>query len=832
MSELAQFQLLRDLRYAARKLLKTPGFTILTILTFAIGIGANCGIFTLTYIAILKSLPVPNPTQLVRYAFRNGPMDFGVSGPAYDALRKRETVNVDLLAWSSVELAIEDNGAVTRVNGGLLSGNGFRVLELNPFMGKPFNEADDVQGGGADGYQALISHSYWKRRFNQSQAILGQTLTINSRRVTVSGVLPENFEGLTAGQRTDIILPLAFEEAINAPRSTRRDAGTFWLTVIGRLKPGQSLQSAEANLKTTEASVRQEADPTHQYLTGFFASFHFGVESGRGGMSLFKVRYGPVLVLLEILVGFLLILCCANIGLLMIARVGGRFREFALCGALGASRSRLLQSVLSEVLLLAACGLLGGIALGWISARGLVSMLAGVGEPLPLNTRPNMAVFGFGALITLLAAVGAGLVPALRACRVDLMRGLKETQQPSSSGRFGQWIIPVQVGLSITLLSAASLLGVTLFRLLVQKSGFQEQGIVLANVDLKANKLSQKEVIRSAQLMVDSIENEPGIEAATVLSSAPLSDAWAAGHYFSKGENGVIHSDMQTWPEFVLPDYFRVIGTRIIAGREFTAADQESGSVCVLSASAAKYFFPRQESLGQFIYAGGANSSLDGKAPVSQEDTCRVIGVAEDTRFRSLRESPPRMLYKLIRPDSLRDGFIIAVRSHSDGLASKSIVSAVKRVAPMAVLPSIFTFKELVNTHLRGERILIALSLSFAGIALLLTGLGLYGLLTRSMVLRVKEIGIRLALGATPRNAGAWMVWQGLKLVLVGIVLAIPLTIVVTGPIRSLLYGIRAADPVIFICAVAFLLVVALTACYFPMRRVMALNPMTALRSE
>ena len=830
MSKMAQ--LLLDLRYSARKLFKTPEFTIITILTFAIGIGANCAVFTLTYVAILKSLPVPNPAQLVRYAFRNGPMDFGISGPAYDALRKRETVNVDLLAWSAVELAVEDNGTLTRVNGGLLSGNGFRVLELNPPLGKPLDDPDDVKGGGADGYQALISYNYWKRRFNQDQRILGQTLTINGRRVTVSGVLPEDFEGLTAGQRTDIILPLAFEEAINSPRSTRQDPGTFWLTVIGRLKPGQSLRSAEANLRTIEAAVRQEADPTHQYLTGFFASFHFGVESGRGGMSLFKIRYGPVLILLELLVGLLLILCCANIGLLMIARVGGRFREFALCGALGAPRARLLQSVLGEVLLLAICGLAGGIALGWISARALVAMLAGVGEPLPLNTRPNMAVFAFAALITLLAAVGAGLVPALRACRVDLMRGLKETQQLSTSNRFGQWMIPVQVGLSITLLTSASLLGFTLFRLLVQKSGFQEQGIVLANVDVKANKLTQKEVVRSAQLMVESIQSEPGIEAATALSSAPLSDVWAAGHYFSKGEQGIIHSDMQTWPEFVLPDYFRVTGTRIIQGREFTAADQEGDPVCVLSASAAAYFFPNQDPIGQFVYAGGANSSLDGKTAVSQEDTCRVIGKAENTRFRSLREPPPRMLYKLIRPDSLRNGFLIAVRSRSNSLASKAIANAVRRVTPTAVSPSIFTFKELVNTHLRGERIVIALSLSFAGIALLLTALGLYGLLTRSLVLRVKEIGVRLALGATPRTTGAWMVWQGLKLVLLGIILAIPLTIVVTGPIRTLLYGIHATNPLIFLCAVVFLLIVALGACYVPMRRAMALDPMTALRNE
>src|SRR5204862_420893 len=252
--------LLQDLRYGLRMLAKNPGFTAVAVLTLALSIGANTAIFSLTYAVILKSLPVPNPGELLRYTFREeGAPDLSLSGPAYDALRRHETVDRDILAWSGADLAVQENGAVTRVSGALMTGNGFRVLELRPYLGRMFGDSDDVPGGGPAGYQALVGYDYWKEHFHQDLGVLGRSLNINGRSVTIIGVLPAGFEGLIAGagQRADMILPLAFEEVTNAPHSQRHAAGSMWLTVMGRLKPGESLKTAQANLQATDAVVRE-----------------------------------------------------------------------------------------------------------------------------------------------------------------------------------------------------------------------------------------------------------------------------------------------------------------------------------------------------------------------------------------------------------------------------------------------------------------------------------------------------------------------------------------------------------------------------------------------
>lgn len=248
--------LIQDLRYGLRTLRKNPGFTAVAVLTLALGIGANTAIFSLTYAVILKSLPVPNPDELVRYSFSElGLSDLSISSPAYDALRKHETVNQDILAWSGLDLAVGENGSVTDVRGAVITGNGFRVLEVAPYIGRTFGEQDDAPGGGPNGYQALLGFSYWKQHFDGKKTALGQALSINGRSVRVIGVLPPGFDGLIVGERADIILPLSFE--INAP--TPDDAGNNWQTVIGRLKPGESLQSARSNLQATAEIVREEA---------------------------------------------------------------------------------------------------------------------------------------------------------------------------------------------------------------------------------------------------------------------------------------------------------------------------------------------------------------------------------------------------------------------------------------------------------------------------------------------------------------------------------------------------------------------------------------------
>jgi predicted permease len=824
--------LLQDLKYGLRMLARNPGFMAVAVLTLALGIGANTAIFSLTYAVILKSLPVPNPGELVRYTFREeGAPDLSLSGPAYDALRKHETVNRDLLAWSGADLAVRENRTVRRVAGALMTGNGFRVLELRPYLGGVFGDSDDVSSGGPHGYQALLGYEYWNQHFQRDQAIVGRSLDINGRPVTIIGVLPAAFEGLIAGQRADVVLPLAFEEVTNAPNPQRHAAGNFWLTVVGRLKPGESLRTAQANLNATVGAVREEADPSHQFLRGFFAAFQIGVESGRSGRSFLKVVYSRPLLVLETLVGLLLLLCCANTALLVLARASGRFREFAVRSALGAARVRLVQQVLTEVGLLAVCGLAAGIWLGWTAAQSLVAMLSPLGEPPSLDVTPCVAILAFAAATTFLSALVTGLWPALRLSSVDPARDLKQAEALSSSKQLGVWIVPAQVAVSVALLVSASLLGATFLHLWLEDSGFRTSGVVMADVDLSAAKLTAKEAGRDVQQIVEGLENTPGVRAATVLSAPPIHNGWAAGHFFSLGKHGEVHTDMQTWPELVSPGYFPAMGTQILEGRGLSRADQNGSNVCVLGASAAAYFFPNEDALGRFVYSGGPNSSQDGK-DLDPRNACRVVGVAEDARYLSLREAPPRMLYRLAAGDDWGTQLSLAVRSSSTGVGAAALSNGVRRVVPAAVAPTVFTFNDLVEAHLRQERMLTMLSLCFAGIALLLTALGLYGVLARSVTLRTKEIGLRLALGARPGDALGLVIRQALRLVLSGIGIGLLVALGVRRLLRTLLFGVRPDSPLTLAAAAALLVVVALLASYIPARRATKVDPMETLRYE
>jgi predicted permease len=824
---------LQDFRYGIRMLAKNPGFGLVAIITLALGIGANSAIFTLTYAVILKSLPVPNPGELVRYSFReSGVQDLSISGPAYEALRKHETVNRDLLAWSGADLAVQQNGAVTRANGGLMTGNGFRVLELRPYLGRFFGHSDDVTGGGVNGYQAVLGYDYWKQHFQQNRDMVGRSLTINGRPVTVIGVLPPGFDGLISGQRADIVLPLAFEEVIHAPKPMLRDAGDNWLTVIGRLKPGESLKSAAANLRATDAVVREEADPSHLFLRGFFAPFQFGVESGRSGRSFLKVDYSRPLLVLEILVALLLLLCCANTALLMLARVSGRVREFAVRSALGAPRERLFQQVLVEVGLLAACGLVAGVWLGWVAARALVSNLASIGELPALDVTPRVQILAFAAAATAIAALAAGLWPAVRASAADPILDLKRGEALPSSKRLGSWIVPAQVAVSVTLLASASLLGSTFFHLLLIDSGFQGDGVVMADVDLSAAKPTPKQAAQDARRIVEALENTPGVQQATLLSAAPIHNGWAAAHYFTLGKRGAVHSDMQTWPESVSPGYFATMGTRILEGRGFARADENGSRLCVLSASGAAYFFPSEDAVGRFVYSGGSDPRKDG-TDLDPRNACRVIGVAEDARFLSLREAPPRMLYSLLASDDdWGTQFSLAVRGPSAGVSAAALRNALHAIVPAAVPPTIYSFSDLIRAHLQQERMLMFLSVCFAAIGLLLTALGLYGLLARRVTLRTREIGLRLALGARPREALTLVVSEGSRLVLAGAVIGAVAALIVSRMLRSLLFGIQAANPITLLAVLGVLFLVAIAAACIPARRAARVDPMEALRYE
>lgn len=818
---------LSDLRYARRTLRKTPLWTGAVILSLALGVGANTAIFSLTYAVLLKSLPVQDPAALIRYTFRNGGLEIGLSGPLYDVLQRYQSSSEDLLAWSNRELAVEDGAHVEHVKGGLMSGNGFRVLGLAPALGAAFTDHDDVEGGGASGYPAVLRYEYWKAHYNGSTSVLGRALVVNGAPVRIIGVLPAGFEGLIVNAPADIVVPLAFERVLSPSRPARHQPGSFWLTVMGRLKPGNSLTTAGQELAAIEQGVRREADPQHKYLDGFFAPFRLGIESGRGGRSYLRKTYQRPLLVLEMLVCALLVLCCANTALLVLAQVISRVREFALRAALGAARGRLLRQVLLELTLLSIPGILGAAWIGWILARTLAGMLASIGEPPAITVTPNAALLGFTAALGILSMLAAGLWPAIRASQVAPALQLKNSPQ-AGWRKTGSWIVQAQVAASVTLVVAALLLGTTFLHLQTERSGFRVDGGTLADLNLTPLKLKPEQLSTAVNQVLDELNHMPGIEAAAAMSMAPLRDGFSTGDYHSIGKDGAVHADSHAWPEFVTPGYFSAMGTRIVQGRSFERADVGGGCVTVLSQSAARYFFAGQDPLGGSLY-GGAPAAAPNE--LRKDSGCRVIGVAEDARFRSLREPPPRMIYKLFEPASAGPVFTLAVRGEASASAD-GLRSSIKRAVPSAPQPIIFTFETLVNAHLKKERMLISLSGSFAAVALVLTAVGLFGLLMRTVSQQTREIGVRMALGAERRSVVSMILRRSCEQVARGLLIGIALAIAASRAMRALLYQSSPGDLWIFACAIVIILLTGAIAAFLPARRAVRIDPMTALRVE
>jgi putative ABC transport system permease protein len=421
----------------------------------------------------------------------------------------------------------------------------------------------------------------------------------------------------------------------------------------------------------------------------------------------------------------------------------------------------------------------------------------------------------------------------LRASRIDPALDLKRSEAVSSfsSNRLGTWIVPAQVALSITLLSSAVLLGGTFIHLLLEHSGFRPDGVTIATVDLSSVNPTPKQAGRHVRDIAKALKAAPGVEASTILSGLPIDGGWTASHYFSLGKHGAVHTDMQTWVEPASPAYFEVMGTRILEGRSFTQADEGGARVCILSSSAAAYFFPNEDAVGRFVYSGGEDPHEDGQV-LDPRNACRVIGMSEDARFLSLREAPPRVLYNLATVDEWGTGVSFAVRSSSSSLAAEAIRNAVRRQVPGIPDPEIFTFNELIENHLEKERMLMSLSVSFGCVALLLVALGLYGVLARSVTLRTKEIGLRLALGAQPRDVVMQVIRRGLHLVIVGAIVGVPVALASMRLLKGLLFGINPDNPVAFAMVVLLVFVVVVGVSCIPAWRSAKVDPMVALRHE
>jgi predicted permease len=596
----------RDFGYALRQMRKSPGFAAVTVLTLALGIGANTAIFLLTYSLLLKSLPVPNPGRLVRYTAFSNEGDTAISYPLYQALRDHQGPTQGLFAWDDNDAELDANGRARQISVGLATGSVFRVLELRPLLGRGFDEKAGEPGQPLE-HEALVSYSYWKSHFNGDPHILGRTIELNRTEMTITGVLPRGFEGISPDQRDDLLLPLSFEMVMDGGKFAMIDqAGAFWLTVMGRLKPGATLQQARSALTATARLDFDTADPQHKVLDkGLFGGgFQLGLVAGRTGQSWLRRTYTSPLKVLEGLCAVMMLLCAMNVALLVLARVSSRLHEFAVRSALGAARSRLMSQVLMETALMGLGGLALGGYVGWELARALVTVITKIGDQPALNLQAGSAVILFAAALGLGAALVAGLWPAWRASHTVPALDLKQARTQPRTGHLGRWLIPAQVALGVVLIYAAVLMASTLRNYLKGNSGFAPDGVTFGELNYQNADPSDQGQVRKAYAIAEALRRQPGIESAALLSLPPVR-GWSMIHaYYSRGPKGEVRSSEHIWYQEGTEGYFATLGTKILEGRGFAKADIGGDKVCVISRSAANFFFPGQDPIGQFITEG------------------------------------------------------------------------------------------------------------------------------------------------------------------------------------------------------------------------------------
>ncbi|HEY6446018.1 MAG TPA: ADOP family duplicated permease [Acidobacteriaceae bacterium] len=822
------FSLGQDLRFSLRQLRKSPGYAFVAILTLALGIGANTAIFLLTYSIVLQSLPVPHAGQLIRYTFRSGGGEVGLSYPQYKAMEQRQTAASGLFAWSSDDATLRGNGQPEKIRLALATGPIFPVLELRPALGRGLSPKAG-EPGNAYQPEAVLSYAYWHSEFHGDRSVIGRTLDIDNNSVTVVGVLPASFEGVEPGQKFDALLPLSFSRLLHPDSPMMDMGGAFWLTVMGRLRPGETLAGAIANLNAIRAAVNEAADPSHHFLNGgFFSSYTLGVESGRAGESWLRFRYRKPLLALESLCGLMMLLCGVNVALVVISRVSGRLHEFAMRTALGAGRGRLFTQVLTETVLLGICGLACGGLLGWRLCMFLVGMISDSGMPPALEVRAGFVVIGFAAAISIGAAALAGLWPAWRAAGTAPAIDLRQIGSGRTAARLGRWIIPTQVALGVVLLNAALLLAGTLLTFLREHSGFNADQTVLADLNLSEARLPAKTEPPKVNDFLQQLRAMPGVHGAAILSMPPIHHGFSVAGFYTRDEKGNLLSNQQVWPETVSGDYFSVMGTRILAGRAFAAADAAGDRVCVISAAAAAFFFPGRPAVGASLHSG------DGTEKPAESAPCRVIGVAEDARMKSLLASAPLVVYMLTghQTPGVYGYATAAVRAANPQLAEDAIRRVYALEFPTLPPPVTWRFHDAVNADLSQQRLLSSVSGGFALLALALVATGLYGVLARAVVERRREIGIRMALGAQRGQIVSNLARGAAMRVLIGVAAGAGLALLAGRLLRTLLYGVTGASPAIGLATLVLLLAVLALAFVFPAGRAASIDPMEAIRDE
>jgi len=832
--------LARDLRYALRMFGRTPAFTLVIIVTLALGIGASTAVFTLFDQVILRMLPVQSPRELVRLrwhgrfsgsmsAFGGDTGDF-YSYPMYKDLRDRNRVFSGMLATMETNVGVSwQNQAEDRDVEGV-SGNYFQVLGLKPFAGRLFNEADETAKGA--NAVVVLSYDYWRTRFAASRDVLGQTLKINGNPFTIVGVAPENFQTAIGGYRPGLFLPVtmadeAMPSAVAGMRLTNR--ANVWLTMVARLKPGVTAAQAQASLLPLWRALRANElklykTPSEQFKERYVAKSTIQVLDDSRGFSPNRMNLKTPLIILLGMAGLLLAMCGLNVATLLLLRATARAREMSMRYALGARSGRIVRQLMTEGCLLGLIGAAAGLALSPVLAAVLARLMTSSDTaPSPYSSHPDARILLFAVAVGFLVSVLFSIVPALHYVRPDLVGAMRQNAGTASKRAqvFRKIAVGVQIAFSVLLLGVAGLFVRTLDALRSQPVGFDTHGVVTFGLDPSSSGYREAEISRIVMQALDALRRVPGIETAAATTDPELQgdQEWdgfvVQGHTFREGES----TDFEA--PYITPGFFATLHQPLLTGRDFTLADtQGAPKVAIVNLSFATRFY------------GSAQNALGRLVGEDKADTT-VVGVTGVVKHQNLRTDMTQAVYRPYLQENHPSGVEIYLRTTGD---PESVMASVRetmhRLNSALVVDGLRTMETQVDISAADERTLAILASAFAVLAAMLAAIGLYGVLAYSTQSRTREIGVRLALGA-PRSSLIGMVVSEMGWIAgVAILAALPGTVALAHLFQSQLYGVRALDPVTLLGAVALAILMVALAAALPARRATAVDPTTALRCE
>ena len=835
---------IQDFRYAIRQLMRSPGFAATVIVTLALGIGANAAIFTIFDQVLLRTLPVQKPKELVRFEWTGGfsgsMSAFGGDGkdyfsyPMYKDLRERNSAFTGILAAVRNGVGVSWHDQAENKDCEIVSGNYFELLGLQPSVGRLFSSADESAKNGSP--IVVLSYDYWKTRFDASANVVGQSLLINGHPFTIVGVAPQGFHSAIDGYTPGVFLPITMSEIAmpwTAPRDDMHNHQSVWLTLIARLKPGVSRTVAEASINPLWYSLRA------QELTGYgkvssrfkdrFMHTHLSVLDDSTGFMPERSDLRKPLQVLMGMVGVLAAMCAVNVATLLLLRAAGRVREISMRYAMGAARSRIIGQLLVEGGVLGLLGAIAGVMLSPIIAHTLVGMMARTVDATqtPYSASVDTRILLFTLVLSFLVTMAFSIAPALQFLRPRLAEALRQNAGTASktSQRFRKVAVGLQIALTVLLLAGAGLFMRTLSNLRSENIGFNSTHVLSWDIDPTLAGYGDDRAAQVSTSTLDAVRQIPGIVLASGTTDPEMSSDSSFSNYTVQGHVAPEDEVMDFESPWITTDYFATLKQPILAGREFSAADTKGSTlVAVVNVTFAKRFFGSlQDALGRLIVEGSGNVKPD----------TTIVGVVGDIKHRDLRSAPTGTIYRPYLQQKHPGGLTMyALTGQQPAAVESSIRERIHRLDPKLVPDNMRTMEQQIDLTVANEHALATLAMSFSALALVMTAVGLYGVLAFATAQRTREIGVRMALGAQRSSVVVLVMREMALTAIIGVAVALPAAIALSRLLRSQLYGVQPGDPLTFVVSVLLAAVMVAIAAAIPARRAASVDPMKALRSE